>query len=325
MTCRPRHRHGFTLIELLVVIAIIAVLIGLLLPAVQKVREAAARTKCQNNLKQIALGLHNFHDSYGLLPPAAAGSGNKYGWGTHLLPFIEQSALYQQLNPPDPYNGTPNMPAPTATNGLQAVIPTYLCPSDPDDPNTVVPGTNPNFLNYGKGNYVAMDGVMDGAGSGRDKTRLQAIPDGSSNTFLVGERDSNLLLGSIWPGRTTQTGGVNSAAAIWRPNTPWPTPSSRPGCCSGDTTNNMPGEIPGRDPCLRVGISSGHPGGVNFAFCDGSVHFIRDTIEASPTAKGQPPLDPPGTGATGCLPGKTNYLYQKLFFADDGFPTSGDY
>jgi prepilin-type processing-associated H-X9-DG protein len=87
----------------------------------------------------------------------------------------------------------------------------------------------------------------------------------------------------------------------------------------------MPGEIPGRDPCLRLGISSGHSGGVNFVFCDGSVHFIRDSIEAAPTAKGQPPLDPASTGATGCLPGKTNFLYQKLMFADDGFPLNGDF
>jgi prepilin-type N-terminal cleavage/methylation domain-containing protein/prepilin-type processing-associated H-X9-DG protein len=315
-----RRAAGFTLIELLVVIAIIAVLIGLLLPAVQKVRAAANRAKCQNNLKQIVLALHNFHDVRGNLPPAASGSGDKWGWGTTILPYIEQDALYRQLNPPDPYDNTPSMPAADGTNGLQTRIPTYLCPSDPADNNP-----NPDFHNYGKSNYVAMVGVMDAAGSGRDRTKLGNIPDGSSNTFLVGERDSKKLLGAIWPGRTTQTGAANAAAAIWRPNTPWPTPSSRPGCCAGDTTDNMPGEIPGRDPCLRLGISSGHPGGVNFGFCDGSVRFISDNLETSPTAKGQPPLDPPSTGAVGCLPGRTNFLYQKLMFADDGFPISGDY
>jgi prepilin-type N-terminal cleavage/methylation domain-containing protein/prepilin-type processing-associated H-X9-DG protein len=317
-----RRAAGFTLIELLVVIAIIAILIGLLVPAVQKVREAAARAQCQNNLKQIGLALHAYHDVYKHFPPATSGSTGRWGWGTAILPYLEQGNLYRQLNPPDPYNNSaatamPAVTDPTRGPLLQARIPIYLCPSDPDDNNP-----NVSFQNYGKSNYVAMAGVLDAAGSGRDKTRVHAIPDGSSNTFLVGERDSRLLLGAIWPGRTSQTGAANQSVAAWHPNTPWPTPSNRV-CCAGDTTNNMPGEIPGRDPCLRLGISSGHTGGVNFVFCDGSVHFISDTIEASPTAKGQPPLDPPASQPNGCLPGRTNYLYQKLMFADDGFPVSG--
>src|SRR5262245_37310194 len=268
---RRMNRPAFTLIELLVVIAIIAILIGLLLPAVQKVREAAARLKCQNNLKQMGLACHNYHDVNGMLPPATAASGNKWGWGTFILPYIEQSNLYSLLGSPGPKTTT-DMPVPTATNGLQAKIPTYLCPSDPNenDPNMFYPVSS---VGYGKSNYVAMVGVMDGAGSGRDKTKIQGIPDGSSNTLLVGERDSQKLMAAIWAGRTTHTGGVNAAAAIWKPNTPWaggysPKPTA---CCGNETTNNWPGEIPGRDPCLRLGISSGHTGGVNFAFCDGSV------------------------------------------------------
>src|SRR5687767_15198425 len=103
MSSPRRHHSAFTLIELLVVIAIIAVLIGLLLPAVQKVREAANRTKCHNNLKQIGLGLHNYHSALGKFPPgnnlAQAGSPPSFAWSTYLLPYIEQASLFQQINP----------------------------------------------------------------------------------------------------------------------------------------------------------------------------------------------------------------------------------
>src|SRR5262245_54601324 len=239
LAVRPRFkRKGFTLIELLVVIAIIAILIGLVLPAVQKVREAAARMKCSNNLKQIAIACHTYHDTYNFLPPGTAAAGDKWGWGTFILPYIEQGPLYTQLGSPN-YTTTTDMPAPSATNGLQARIPTYLCPSDPQENNP-----NANFKNYGKSNYVASVGVMDGAGSGRDRVKLPGIQDGTSNTFMVGERDSNLQIGSIWAGRTTQTGGANVSIANWRPNLRYLGTRGN-GCCGeGGTTSQMPGELP---------------------------------------------------------------------------------
>src|SRR4051812_9871951 len=138
MSSPRRRRSAFTLIELLVVIAIIAVLIGLLLPAVQKVREAAARSKCQNNLKQIGLGLHNYHSALGKFPAGWVKSGTtgagdpSWGWSTFLLPYIEQDALYKQLNPtartPQAVFADPN-----PDNGyklLQTGVPIYICPSD---------------------------------------------------------------------------------------------------------------------------------------------------------------------------------------------------
>src|SRR5580704_5070764 len=203
----PR-RNAFTLIELLVVVAIIAILIGLLLPAVQKLREAAARTKCTNNLKQIGLGLHNYHDANRSLPPGyiatnpnAATNETQPGWGwsAYLLPYIEQGSLYSALNlalPVENNSGSSN--AANAAN----IVKMYLCPSDsvPDAPIAVVNYLAPTttILMAGPSSYAACVGndacdvfdmhPLNGVFYCNSQTQLSDIIDGTSTTIMVGER-----------------------------------------------------------------------------------------------------------------------------------------
>ncbi|MHB1421963.1 MAG: DUF1559 family PulG-like putative transporter [Gemmataceae bacterium] len=218
-----RRRSGFTLIELLVVIAIIAVLVGLLLPAVQKVREAAARAQCQNNLKQLGLALQNFHDVYHYLPYGKSPSYPGYPvwarWSTHsqILPFIEQGNTYNALNfkyPPNtgdmqtPQTGLACMPPYTNPNGINAacnsLIRTFLCPSDPAPQMTMAA----NGIAYPGNNYRGNAGtafmcdlgdlpslhstlaptlVPNGVLYNQSKVRMLDITDGTSQTAMLSE------------------------------------------------------------------------------------------------------------------------------------------
>jgi len=219
---RPHRRPGFTLIELLVVIAIIAILIGLLLPAVQKVREAATRTRCANNLHQIGLALHKYNDENGMLPPGVSDSGGRvtpyWSWLALILPNIEQDNLYKQAitfaTPPSfstfnlwPWGGFWLSPQTPANPALGVVVPSYFCPGDARV-YTTIPGSQWG----GNGNVAFTSYVGVSSGSSADfptsdnsgilfytsKVRILDIKDGTSNTLMVGERPPSQDLNYGW-------------------------------------------------------------------------------------------------------------------------------
>ena len=275
---------GFTLIELLVVIAIIAILIGLLLPAVQKVRESAARTQCANNLKQVGVGMHNYHGAYRYFPPgfisaAAAvngeGLGPGWGWAAHLLPYVEQENLYRQIA----LNRDIADPANAAVRVTSLKV--YLCPSDsPPGPTFTVKGSGgAPICPVAFANYVGLGGMYEvttypdvntGVLLRNSRYRVTDITDGSSSTLLATERQSRRSPMTTWTGAVTKAGNP--------PLNPGYEPEGPPTLVLTATGGPADGRTPNNPLDHVEDASSFHPGGVNVVFCDGSVRFVRSAI-----------------------------------------------
>jgi prepilin-type N-terminal cleavage/methylation domain-containing protein/prepilin-type processing-associated H-X9-DG protein len=295
---RPRARKAFTLIELLVVIAIIGVLVSLLLPAVQAAREAARRAQCTNNLKQVGLAMHNYHDTIGSLPPGTSGCCNGT-WQATILPYLEQGAIFNAYNYDRPrYSDAWN------TTVTYSFIATLLCPSDsPSKPVTTALGTA-NSGRITAHNYVAnfgqtdidqrdlLDGVrfagapftyiapysnanhINTANKGR-VVNFGSIRDGLSNTLLVSEvvagKGRDLRGVTWWADATTFT-------TFLAPNSRLADRMYSTNACEFPGQGNPPCRaVPLLDP-LMTGARSRHPGGVTTAMADGSVRFVKDSI-----------------------------------------------
>lgn len=297
---RGQRPFGFTLVELLVVIAIIGVLVALLLPAVQSAREAARRMSCVNNMKNLALGLQNYHDAQGHFP--AGHDSDKWhvpawGWGFHLLPTIEQSPLHSQLSSgPSGSNRTlQQLMADVAGDAshpsivaLQTRLNVFRCPSDitpdllPAEYRTWTSKNQPAPAEFEPptANYVASDGYFIGRRCtystrlGCDNTgmfymdseiSMRQVPDGTTNTFLLGERDERCDA-ATWIGNPIAPAwGIDEyyiyGTTKWKLNRPVQDRS-----------------VGGYRAC-SLAFSSAHPGGANFAMVDGSVRFINEEID----------------------------------------------
>jgi prepilin-type N-terminal cleavage/methylation domain-containing protein/prepilin-type processing-associated H-X9-DG protein len=351
-----RHRAGFTLVELLVVIAIIGTLVALLLPAVNAARETARRMQCSNNLHNLGIAIINYHDSLRSYPNShfhkveaddavcqgVPGNCEQWSWCVLIFPYIEQQNLHSQLGVME-YSlhhvlakANPGQQDPRPL--LRTKLSLFICPSDSnplgdlgaterdfrDGLGTVMGGWG-NFQG-GVNNYMCNRGTDRRVRPSQDthgifmeshSKKMQDITDGTSNTFMLGERDTQICKSGTWigvrnPGGTGSRGIFNSAAVVSvrlnspDPPIPW-----------NDTANG----------CYQ-GFSSLHPGGANFALCDGSVRFVSQNIQY------KPPTGPGRSGATrntfdAHTPRNPEWepvysVYSRLGRRNDGFPT-GDY
>jgi len=268
--------RGFTLVELLVVIAIIGVLIALLLPAVQAAREAARRMQCQNNLKQIGLALHNYHDAKKSFPWGAGGAGNMWSWSAFILPYIEEGVAARQLNFNFPYNNSRNI------NGIKALLPFYQCPSAPgNELVTCCSGSNfPTVNDVAETNYAATATHLkvyyarasdtDGTGTGvmydNSRVRIRDILDGTSKTLMVAEYDHDQNLDDPWKLNPSYCPGGNcTVGKFW---------AAENRVTTGYGINNRPILF-----LTNADVQSMHPSGAHFLFSDGHVSLLSDSVE----------------------------------------------
>ena len=309
-TTKRTQKRAFTLIELLVVIAIIAILIALLLPAVQQAREAARRSTCKNNLKQLMLAMHNYHDTHRVFPPShidglpatcpdntgsltpnAVENVNGIGWGTFLLPFMDQAALYNNISSEtagfiyhwQDSNHDGNASTADAIDSADEILSGYICPSDP------MGGLNIDKDSFGKSNYRINGGINGGAGyrngpfNRNSKTSMRDIIDGTSNTIALAESDT----APQGPG-TGNCGGndCDFSGSIWI----GPRVSTANGTWHSNMIHYEVEFVGGGDNIYLINrsaatwgaswiASSSHEGGVHVALCDGSVRFASENID----------------------------------------------
>jgi len=304
-----RKRPAFTLIELLVVIAIVGILIGLLLPAVQKVREAAARLQCQNNLKQIALACNHYHDAYKFLPRGGVASWDQNGptWSflALLLPFVEQADLYTQCNiPTDPISAHPAQ--------VQTQLSVYLCPSDPvsfNGPTTADTSIGPGPCTaYGISNYNGVAGANWGGDPGRtgwvpqgyipiwsrqgtNSSNWDGFANGDGcfawkdvNGFLVSQGynvpdpdNRRLRLTGITDG-TSNTFMLGEVSTVYNVSCTWVHTTDSLATCAIPPNNLVDVSNPTNWTMVQS-FRSFHSSGLHFACADASVHFVTDTID----------------------------------------------
>ena len=286
---KTSRRKGFTLIELLVVIAIIAILIALLLPAVQQAREAARRSQCKNNLKQLGLALHNYHDTFTVFPPGSIGysftkaagdnSNQTFSPLVMILPYIDQAPLYNKFDFNVGYNDAPN-------DALAGPIPAFLCPSYAGPTSGSEHGYRPSsnssvkavtcYLGVGGYNATGNQSFTTDRGGMffvNSSIGMRDITDGTSNTFMYGEFRPTIMADVGWPWNQDQR---------W---SPWVRGISLEGSGAAKGTRYNPNQVFAKttaytNDMTNLPFSSQHVGGVHMLNADGSVVFVSENVDS---------------------------------------------